>query len=257
MMVVSGTVLGGALTAPDVAGAAVRPAALPQHAQEPGAALNPLRAGPLHARAPGHAPSGSAGPVKLRPPRLPRGGRYLSLGETLHVQGQAMTGWIYEAPGDIGENARWLSTQLPVLRDLLVGPGLVVLAGMDAHAHWSARLTDAGHGWTRGTLSRLPFQQSCASPPAAPWQPAGARLQFDVRWREGKSSFIQQVWTHAGAAAVLRTRLRADLLRGGWHAGGTGSAWPGRWTKAAAELSIVVVEQPAGSGIVTVLGLSE
>jgi len=190
-------------------------------------------------------------------PVLPPGGRYLSAGEQLQVQGQAMTGWIFEAPGDIREIAKWLSNQLPVLRDLLVAPGLVVLSGMDAQSHWSARLTDGGRGWVQGTLSRLPLEQSPVPMPAVPWQPEGARLQFDVRWREKRLAGAQQVWTHGATPANLRQRLRAALQRDGWRASETDAIFPGRWVKASVQLSIVVVEQPPGSAIVTVLDWRE
>ncbi|WP_454690829.1 hypothetical protein [Achromobacter aloeverae] len=191
------------------------------------------------------------------PPMLPPGGHYLSAGEALRVQGQAMSGWVFEAPGDIREIARWLSRQLPVLRDLLVAPGMVVLSGMDDQFHWSARLTDGGRGWTQGTLSRLPLRQPAARLSAAPWQPDGARLHFDVRWREARRAGVRQVWTHGAAPAALRPRLRASLQGAGWRADEPETAFPGRWSKASIQLSIVVVEQQAGSGIVTVLDWRE
>jgi len=211
------------------------------------------------------AASGSTAPRTLSamaapgapPPVLPPGGHYLSAGEQLQVQGQALSGWIFEAPGDIREIAKWLSQQLPVLRDLLVAPGLVVLSGMDAQSHWSARLTDGGRGWVQGTLSRLPLEQTPAARVAAPWQPEGARLHFDVRWREARLAGAQQVWTHGATPGELRPRLRAALQREGWRAGATDAAFPGRWFKAAMQLSVVVVEQPPGSAIVTVLDWRE
>ncbi|WP_233235183.1 hypothetical protein [Bordetella sp. LUAb4] len=191
-------------------------------------------------------------------PVLPAGGRYLSAGEQLQVQGQPMTGWIFEAPGDIREIAKWLSNQLPALRDLLVAPGLVVLSGMDAQSHWSARLTDGGRGWVQGTLSHLPLDQESRAPlPPVPWQPEGARLHFDVRWREARVTGAQQVWTHGATPADLRQRLRVALQREGWRASEADTAFPGRWFKASAQLSVVVVEQPPGSAIVTVLDWRE
>lgn len=215
----------------------------------------------------GAAPGAADGPTPMTPPSLvvpvapppvlPPGGHYLSAGEQLQVQGQALTGWIFEAPGDIREIAKWLSNQLPVLRDLLVAPGLVVLSGMDAQAHWSARLTDGGRGWIQGTLSRLPLEQSPRPRLAAPWQPEGARLHFDVRWREARVAGVQQVWTHGATPADLRPRLRAALQREGWRASATDAVLPGRWFKASTQLSIVVVQQPPGSAIVTVLDWRE
>ncbi|ALM83677.1 hypothetical protein [Bordetella sp. N] len=164
-----------------------------------------------------------------------------------------MTGWLFEAPGDVREIAKWLSRHKPVLRDLLVAPGLVILSGNDGASHWAARMRDNGDGWTHGTLSRLSLERTAPSPTAVPWQPDGARLHFDVRWREARLSGSQQVWSHGTPPAELRVRLRATLQGDGWQAGDPDAALPARWVKAATHLSIVVVEQGGGSGIVTVL----
>jgi hypothetical protein len=193
----------------------------------------------------------------VRPPALPPGGVYVSLGEDLRVQGQPMAAWFFDAPGRVGEVAEWLSKGQPALRDMLVVPGSAILSGTDGVRQWAARLSDDGSGRTRGTVSALSLLHRPAASAPLPWTPGGARLHFEIRSRENKQTVIQQIWTHAAAPAPLWRQLQASLQAAGWHETTAADAGARAWSKAAARLSVVVTSTSAGSGVVSVLHLDE
>lgn len=199
----------------------------------------------------------------MHPPALPAGGIYASLGNDLQIQGQALSAWVFDAPGSVPDLAVWLSRTQPALRDMLVLPGNVILSGTSGAVQWAARLSDAGAGRTRGTLSALTLDAAhAARTPAVAWRLDGGHLHFELRSRDGEHAVVEQVWTHDAPPPELLRALRRTLAASGWReqaAAGEADAVPVHriWSKRGVQLSVALVAAMPGSGVATVLRLAE
>jgi hypothetical protein len=203
--------------------------------------------------------------ASLTPPPLPYGGAYEPLGADIRVQGQAVAAWVFDAPATVPDMVAWFSERQPALRDMWVMPGSAVLGGVDGAVQWAARLFDAGHGRTRGTLSVLSLADagrapSTNDPAAMGWRPTGANLQFELRLREDGHTIIQRVWTHALPPARVWRDTKHTLAAAGWRVAAHAiPAAPGCgiWSRSSSTLSVIVAALDAGSGITTVLRIKE
>jgi hypothetical protein len=195
------------------------------------------------------------------PPALPPGGNYAPLGEALHIQGQAMSAWVFDTPGSVPDVASWLTARQPALRDMWVMPGAAVLAGTAGDMQWAARLFDAGGGRTRGILSALSLSAAAPTSSAGSrWRPKGAQLRFELRSREESAMVVEQVWTHDAPPATLSRQLYSQLLAEGWQQADARDPSSGQtardWSRDRMNLSMVIVPLDQGSGITTVLRIT-
>ncbi|OZI23640.1 hypothetical protein CAL26_09380 [Bordetella genomosp. 9] len=208
-----------------------------------------------------HAMAGAArwqaAHLPMAPPALPPGSRFIPLVDGMSIQGLSLSAYVFEAPMPPADLAAWLTARQPALRDLWIMPDAVVLAGIADGLHWVARMSDAGAGRTRGTISALPTERHVASPDpsgrgdpvqAVPWQLPGGRLLFELRSRDDDAMVVQQVWTHGSAPLPLGEKLARELAREGWTAAG-GDAARQRWTRGRVTLLVTIVPLDPGSGV--------
>lgn len=202
----------------------------------------------------------------LKPPALPEGSAYESLGDDVRIQGLALAAWVFDAPGTVQQMTAWFSNHQPALRDMWVVPGGVVLGGIDGSVQWVVRMSGAGSNRTRGTVSAL----SLGTPdrPAFGGQARhgyielkGATPVFELQMRESGHTVVQQVWTHASAPAQACGSMQALMGQAGWRAASVQDSWGGHgcgnWTRASSSLSLMAVPLEAGSGISAVLRIKD
>ncbi|MBO1110633.1 hypothetical protein [Bordetella petrii] len=193
-----------------------------------------------------HAGAGP-GPASLA---LPPGSTQAPLGSQMRLYGMPADIRLIEIPLPVAQAAPALARHHPVLSDLGVYSGFVILSGQSAGELWLAVLEAAGPQRTRGSVSVL----GAAAPdgarlPARPaWLPPGARLRLDFSDADGGGRTIHQVWTVALPVAQARQAVADRLRRAGWHPG-AGADAAHRWLRGPAWLDIAIVAVEGGSGV--------
>jgi len=185
------------------------------------------------------------GPASLA---LPPGSTQAPLGSQMRLYGMPADIRLIEIPLPVAQAAPALARHHPVLSDLGVYPGFVILSGQSAGELWLAVLEAAGPQRTRGSVSVLgAAAANGARLPARPaWLPPEARLRLDFSDADGGGRTVHQVWTVAMPVTQVRQAVAAGLPRAGWQAGAHGAS---RWLRGPAWLDIAIVAIEGGSGV--------
>ncbi|GAA4336425.1 hypothetical protein GCM10023144_30720 [Pigmentiphaga soli] len=180
---------------------------------------------------------------------LPAGSVETGIGHALSLAGRPADVRFFSAPMPLARLAAWLIAQAGPDATLTGLPDGALIAGRSEGWLWSVRLRDAGnrtYGIASGT--ELTARKAAPAPPA--WLPPGAALRLDLSALDDGVRVRQQVYTFERGAADVRAALAANLAAAGWRpAAGAGSGTAAEWRLGGRRAAFVVVELPAGSGV--------
>ena len=188
-------------------------------------------------------------PTSVGQIKLPAGSHDTSLHEVTRLFGFPLQIRLFTTTLSVPQLIRFLSRQLPVLRNLHVLKGGALLSGQAHGQSWAVYVQGLAQGGSRATLSVLESSASSHSKTVAPaWIPSQSRLLLDLYSTEGAWLVTEQIWRHASGPSNMRSILQTALRRIGWKRADT--VFNGEiWQRRGEELVYSVVALDNGSAV--------